>query len=229
MQKSSIKIIFFGTGNFAVPALEALVKEGYDIVSGWRKERKDNIFTKIIPSLIANRLISWILGIRFHDIGCSLKAYRRNVLNGIDFYGEAHRIIPVYAFNNGAKIIEVTVRHNYRTKGVSKYGMNRIFKLFLDVISAHFTSRYFTRPLYFFGFIGLWFLLLGFFSLVMVILRVVLFKGVWISPLLFIAIMLLSIGIQVILMGILAEVLMKLYYKRDLKEPYLINKKINLG
>lgn len=212
-----------------IPALLNKLDKGYDIVSGWRRKRKDNLIVRVVPSVIANRLLSFISGLKLHDIGCSLKAYRRDVLQNIDFYGEMHRIIPIYAFNNGARIAEIEVSHNYRRKGQSKYGISRSFKLLLDIISAYFTGRYSAKPMYFFGFIGLFLFLFGFLILLFVILRVFLFAGVWVSPLLFICIMLLLMGSQVILMGLLAEVLMKLYYQRGPQKPYLIDRRIETG
>lgn len=212
-----------------IPALLNKLDEGYDIVSGWRKKRKDNLITRVIPSVIANRLISLISGMKLHDMGCSLKAYRRSALQNIDFYGEMHRIIPIYAFNNGARIGEIEVNHNYRKKGKSKYGISRTFKLLLDILSAHFIGRYSIKPMYFFGFIGLFLFLFGFLILLFVTLRVVLFGGIWVSPLLFICIMLLLVGSQVMLMGLLAEILMKLYYQKGPQKPYIIDRRIEAG
>jgi len=207
-----------------IPKLIEKIEEGYDIVSGWRKERKDNLVTRVIPSIMANKIISFILGIKLHDIGCSLKAYKRSVLQDIDFYGEIHRIIPVYAFNHGIKIAEVKVSHNYRKSGTSKYGISRIFKLSLDMIAAYFITRYSTKPIYFFGFIGLFLFLFGILVLVFSSIRAIFFTGIGVTPLLFISIMLLLMGVQAILMGVLAEVLMRLYYKKEPKTPYTISK-----
>ena len=205
------------------------LKQGYDMVSGWRSKRKDNLITRIIPSIVANKLISFITGIKLHDIGCSLKAYRKSILQDIDFYGEMHRIIPIYAYNNGAKITEIQVNHHYRKTGKSKYRINRVFKLFLDVVLAYFICKYSTKPMYFFGGIGIFFLSFSIGILFFIILRVILLGGIWVSPLLFIAILLLLAGFQVILMGLLAEILIRLYYKRGVGQPYKVIRRIEDG
>ncbi|MHC4123435.1 MAG: glycosyltransferase family 2 protein [Planctomycetota bacterium] len=212
-----------------IPALLDKIDEGYDIVSGWRKKRKDNFVTRVLPSIVANKIISFILDIKLHDIGCSLKAYKRRILQDVDFYGETHRIMPIYVFNHGVKITEVVVNHNYRRYGMSKYGINRTFKLLLDIISAYFTGKYSTKPMYFFGFIGLLLVLTGVLILIFSTMRAIFISGIWITPLLFISIMLLLMGCQVVLMGLLAEILMKLYYNKKPKSLYTVSKIVQDG
>lgn len=123
-----------------IPKLLAKLDEGYDVVSGWRKKRKDKLITRRIPSMVANRLLSSVTGVRLHDYGCSLKAYRAEYIDSIDLYGEMHRFIPAYAHMAGAKVIEIPVNHRARTRGTSKYGMIRIFKVLMDLITVKFLS-----------------------------------------------------------------------------------------
>ena len=127
------------------------IEEGYDVVSGWRKDRKDPFFTRRLPSMIANKIISWIGGVHLHDYGCTLKAYRRDILKNIRLYGEMHRFIPIYAQWIGARVSEIPVRHFPRGSGLSKYGMNRVFKVILDLMVVKFLLSYSQKPIYVFG------------------------------------------------------------------------------
>src|SRR5215212_5724980 len=129
--------------------------EGYDVVSGWRKNRKDKMFTRKIPSMLANRLISWIGGVPLHDYGCSLKAYRRESLQDVRLYGETHRFIPIYAAWAGARVTEIPVEHHARTMGKSKYGLSRTLKVVFDLMTIKFMASYQTKPIYVFGSFGL--------------------------------------------------------------------------
>jgi glycosyltransferase involved in cell wall biosynthesis len=149
-----------------IPLLLAKLDEGYDVVSGWRKDRQDNAIKRNLPSIMANRLISWVSGVRLHDFGCSLKAYRRDVMDGVRLYGEMHRFLPIYAKWHGAKIAEVPVRHYARQHGSSKYGLERVLKVLADLITVKFLDRFQQKPMYIFGAAGLLFLLIsGFTSL----------------------------------------------------------------
>jgi glycosyltransferase involved in cell wall biosynthesis len=205
-----------------IPVLLDKIKEGFDLVSGWRKKRQDNFFTRVLPSVIANRVISLFLGIRLHDIGCSLKAYRRNLLQNVDFYGEIHRIIPLYAIRGKERICEVVIKHHPRKAGKSKYSLSRIFKITLDVISAYFIVKYSRKPIYFFGAIGLFFFFLGLSLSGFVVFRGIFWGGIWISPVFFISIVLSAMGLEILLMGILSEILMKVYFTGQKKRPYTI-------
>eukprot|EP01034_Spumella_vulgaris_P010497 gene10497-13318_t len=138
-----------------IPRLLAKLDEGYDVVSGWRKDRKDDSLRRNLPSRIANSLISRVSGVALHDYGCSLKAYRRDVIKGVKLYGEMHRFIPIYASWNGARVTELPVTHHARRFGVSKYGLERIAKVFLDLMVVKFLDRYAQKPIYVFGGFGL--------------------------------------------------------------------------
>src|SRR5918993_1432495 len=138
-----------------IKRLLAKLDEGYDVVSGWRKNRKDKMVTRKIPSMIANRLISWIGGVPLHDYGCSLKAYRRESLQDVRLYGEMHRFIPIYASWAGARVAEIPVQHHARTMGESKYGLSRTLKVVFDLMTIKFMASYHTKPIYIFGSFGM--------------------------------------------------------------------------
>jgi len=202
------------------------INGGYDVVSGWRKIRKDPFFSKKIPSFFANRLIMFLSGIKIHDLGCALKAYKRSALAQIRLYGEMHRLLPLYAAARGAAIAEVEVSHNPRSSGKTHYGLMRIFKVCLDLITIKFFDRYSTRPIYFFGSVGMIFFITGILLGCIVIIRTLFLGGIWISPLLFISLLFFAAGIQLILNGLLAEILIRIYYKSRHEEPYLIKNKL---
>ncbi|MCX5701648.1 MAG: glycosyltransferase family 2 protein [Candidatus Omnitrophica bacterium] len=214
-----------------IPKLLQKIDEGYDVVSGWRKQRRDPLFSKKLPSFIGNKLISFLFGVRIHDLGCTLKAYRRNIIANIRLYGEMHRLLPLYAAMNGASITEVEVSHNPRLTGKTHYGWERIFKVSLDLITVRFFEKYSTKPIYFFGSVGVGMLMLGAMVGIAVIIRTVFFQGAWISPLLFISLMFFAMGVQLILMGLLAEIIIRIYYQSQKTQTYLIketkNNKIN--
>lgn len=192
-----------------IPKLLVKMSEGYDIVSGWRRHRKDPFLNKIVPSFIGNRLISFLFGIKIHDLGCALKAYKRDVIIDIRLYGEMHRLLPLYALMRGAAIAEVEVAHSPRLEGKTHYGWLRVFKVSLDLVTIRFFEGYSTKPIYFFGGAGIGLSLLGVFAGIVVIIRKIFLKGVWISPLLFISLMFIAMGIQFILMGLLAEIIIR--------------------
>lgn len=205
-----------------IPKLLRKMDEGYDVVSGWRRQRKDPLFNKRIPSFIGNKLISFLFGVNLHDLGCALKLYRKDVIKNIRLYGEMHRLLPLYAAMRGASVAEVEVLHNPRLTGKTHYGWSRVFKVSLDLITVRFFEKYSTKPIYFFGSVGVGFFILGIITGAMVVIRKIFFKGIWISPLLFISLMFVTMGIQLILMGLLAEVIIRIYYKSQSEDTYII-------
>ena len=204
--------------------------EGYDVVSGWRKNRKDKMITRRIPSMLANRLISWIGGVALHDYGCSLKAYRRESLEDVRLYGEMHRFIPIYASWAGARVAEIPVEHHARTMGKSKYGLSRTIKVVFDLITIKFMASYQTKPLYLFGWAGL----LTFGASLLSTLLACLMKFVsWPhhadfiqTPLPVMAMVTLVLGVQLFLMGLLAEMLVRTYHESQAKPIYAVREKI---
>ncbi len=212
-----------------IKKLLAKIDEGYDVVSGWRKNRKDKLITRKIPSWIANRLIARITGVRIHDFGCAIKAYRANIFKHIDLYGEMHRFMPAYAAWAGAKITEIEVKHHPRVHGKSKYGLSRTFKVVLDLITAKFLGDYSTKPIYIFGGLGLISLFTGFLS---AIASLIIKYGWGISivrtPLLILSVLLILLGFQFILMGLLAELVIRIYHESRDKPIYIIEKTVNI-
>jgi glycosyltransferase involved in cell wall biosynthesis len=205
------------------------LEEGFDCVSGWRKKRKDGLMLRLIPSWTANKIISVISGVALHDYGCSLKAYRREVLEGVRLYGEMHRFVPIYASWMGAKVTEIPVNHYARQFGQSKYGINRTFKVVLDLITIKFMSSYLTKPIYIFGSAGLWSLAAcaGAFAW-MVVLKYGYGTSFIETPLPVIVSMFFMVGIQLILMGLLAEILVRTYHESQDKRVYTVKKTVNL-
>lgn len=201
----------------------AKLGEGYDVVSGWRKNRKDKKVSRVFVSRIANRVISWISGVRLHDYGCSLKAYRREVLQGVRLYGEMHRFIPIYASWQGAKVAEIPVNHHPRIHGKSSYGLERVFKVILDLMVVKFLHKYSHKPMYLFGGIGLIFFLLGFLSFVWMF-WLKLFSGIQLTgtPLPLLTVFMGSLGVISILMGLLAELSTRTYFESQGKRTYII-------
>ncbi len=212
-----------------IPLMLEKLDEGYDVVSGWRKDRKDTFITRTLPSRLANGLISWVTGVELHDYGCTLKAYRREVITGFRLYGEMHRFIPVYAHSVGARIVEIPVRHHPRRWGKAKYGLERITKVILDLFTVKFLSAYTGKPSYLFGGIG------GFFMIVSTILlaflairRVTVGTEVLPSPFFQVAIVMLSFGFQAVLMGLIAELLARTYHESQHKPTYTVRKRIGV-
>lgn len=200
-----------------------VLDQGYDVVSGWRKNRKDNFFLRCLPSIAANKLISWITGVPLHDYGCTLKAYKREILQDVRLYGEMHRFIPVYTHLSGAKVAEVEVSHNHRFRGKSKYGLSRIIKVFLDMLVVKFLASYSTKPIYLFGGVGLVCLSLGVLIGALVLgMRIFFDFHMNRSPLLLFTAMLTIIGVQFMLMGLLAEINMRTYYESQEKVIYSV-------
>jgi glycosyltransferase involved in cell wall biosynthesis len=206
-----------------IPKLLAKLDEGYDVVSGWRRDRKDKMISRKIPSVIANWLIGRISGVPLHDYGCSLKAYRRDAIEGVRLYGEMHRFIPVYASWQGAKVTEVPVLHRAREFGDSKYGINRTFKVILDLLTVKFLGDYGQKPIYFFGFLGMFLCLLGGMAGVETLIEKWLIgTKVHTNPFIFLAIFLSIVGVQSIMMGLLADLQMRTFYESQGKRTYLI-------
>lgn len=209
--------------------LLAKIEEGYDVVSGWRKNRKDKLVSRKIPSRIANRLISKVTGVPLHDLGCSLKAYRGDVLRQVNLYGEMHRFIPVHASWIGARITEVPVGHHARQFGQSKYGIKRTFKVLLDLVTVKFMGSYSTKPIYVFGGTGFLMLIGGFISGIAVILMKVLkHKDMTGNPLFMLSIMLIIVSVLFIQMGIIAEIMIRTYHESQKMPPYRVKETINI-
>ncbi len=203
--------------------------EGYDVVSGWRKDRKDRWLTRRLPSRLANRLISRLSGVDLHDYGCSLKAYRREALTGVKLYGEMHRFIPIYAGWAGSRVTEIPVTHHARSAGQSKYGLSRTIKVLFDLITIKFLSTYLTKPLYLFGTAGLVCLAISLLSFAFALYyRVV--EGVHLNrmPLATLSMIMFAMGIQFIFMGLLAEMIVRTYHESQDKPTYLIRETINI-
>jgi glycosyltransferase involved in cell wall biosynthesis len=204
--------------------------EGFDVVSGWRKNRQDKVITRKIPSMIANRVISWIGGVPLHDYGCSLKAYRRESLEDVRLYGEMHRFIPIYAAWAGARVTEIAVQHHARTMGKSKYGLSRTIKVVFDLITIKFMASYQTKPLYLFGWAGL---LTFAVSLVSTLLAFSMKYLSWPhhadfiqTPLPVVAMVTLVLGVQLFLMGLLAEMMVRTYHESQAKSIYAVRERI---
>ncbi len=219
-----------------IPRLIEELDRGFDVVSGWRKNRHDAFVTRKVPSWLANRLVARLSGVPLHDFGCTLKVYRRRVLEGVRLYGEMHRFIPIFAAWQGAKVAELVVNHRPRTAGRTKYGLGRTFNVVLDLILIRFLQRYAQRPLHFFGRFGLWSFALGILSF----LAMLYFKFVFPWPALFwdpnqpvksfvetplpaLTVMFFLAGGMSILMGIQAEVVMRTYYESQSKTTYLLS------
>jgi glycosyltransferase involved in cell wall biosynthesis len=213
-----------------IPMLLARLEEGFDIVSGWRKNRQDRALTRRLPSKIANWLIGWVSGVHLHDYGCTLKAYRREVLEPVRLYGEMHRFIPVYAKWAGARITEQVVRHHARKEGKSKYGFARTLRVLLDLTTVKFLGDYSTKPLYLFGSWGVVFIAGGFVSGVVTLIEKFRTPMVYAhrNPLLLLAVMLFVVGVQLIGMGLLAELLVRTYHESQSKPVYLIAEELNV-
>lgn len=211
-----------------IPRLLAKLDEGYDVCSGWRQDRQDHAIKRNLPSRFANKLISTISGVRLHDYGCSLKAYRRKVIKDVKLYGEMHRFIPIYANWMGARVTEIPVKHHPRLHGESNYGLNRTYKVILDLIVIQFMARYMQKPIHFFGGFGLINLALSFLTFGwMLSLKLFWDTSFSITPLPMLIILFFLIGLQSIFFGLLAEIQMRTYYESQNKDAYQIEEKIN--
>lgn len=211
-----------------IPLLLEKIDEGYDIVSGWRADRKEPFFTRRLPSILANRMISTVCGCRLHDYGCTLKAYRHEVISKIGLYGELHRFIPALATAVGASITEVKVRHFPRTRGISKYGLTRTLRVFLDLFTVKFFLSFATRPMQIFGLLGFASSLAGILILAhLTYVKFVLKKGIGGRPLLVISMILILGGVQFISMGLLGEMLTRTHHEVAKKPIYRVKEVLN--
>jgi glycosyltransferase involved in cell wall biosynthesis len=210
-----------------IPMMLEKIHEGYDVVSGWRIKRQDTFITRTLPSRIANWLISTVTGVHLHDYGCTLKAYRREVLTGFRLYGEMHRFIPAYASSVGAQIIEVPVDHHPRKYGKTKYGLTRTVKVVLDLFTVKFLMSYANKPIYLFGGAGFLLIAASFIAMLfLVIRRFALRISVFDSPLFIISTLFAILGFQSILMGLIAELLVRTYHESQSKPTYTIRQVI---
>jgi len=201
--------------------------DGYDVVSGWRKNRKDKMITRKIPSMIANRLISWIGGVPLHDYGCSLKAYRRESLQDVRLYGEMHRFIPIYAAWAGARVTEIPVEHHARTMGKSKYGLSRTLKVIFDLMTIKFMASYQTKPIYVFGSFGMLAFVISFLSGLYALFLKIIHKADFVqTPLPILSIVMFAVGVQFLLMGLLAEMLVRTYHESQAKAIYAVRERL---
>lgn len=212
-----------------IPRLLAKLDEGYDVVSGWRRTRRDNALSRTLPSIVANKIISTISGVHLHDYGCTLKAYRRDVVKGVKLYGEMHRFVPIYASWMGARVAELGVAHHPRIRGKSKYGLNRIFKVMLDLAVIKFLSQYSQKPMHVFGGAGLVSFLLSIMTFSLA-LYLKLANGVSFvqTPLPLLSGMGILTGIMCILMGLLAELTTRTYHESQDKAVYSVRETRNI-
>lgn len=213
-----------------IPRLLAKLAEGYDLVSGWRKERQDAALTRLLPSKIANAIIGKVTGVRLHDYGCSLKAYRAEVVADMNLYGELHRFLPALAFIEGARITELPVRHHARRFGKSKYGLDRTFRVMMDLLTIFFMKSFLTRPMHVFGFGGAVSTVLGSaIAIYLAFVRLVLQQGIGDRPLLILAVVLFLTGVQLFCFGLLAELLMRTYHESQGRPIYRVREIVGSG
>ncbi len=212
-----------------IPRLLEKIHEGYDAVLGLRANRKDNFVIRKVPSYLANWLIRKVTGSQFKDMGCTLRALRRDLARGLPLYGEMHRFIPVLAQQYGGKITQIPVTHHPRTAGKTKYGLTRTFRVVLDLITVKFMHSYITRPMHVMGFLGLFSMGLGFVSLLATV-GMKMFHGTWMTgnPLLLLSVFLEMIGVQLISMGLIGEVVTRTYFESQGKTPYTVQNTLNL-
>ncbi|MEK7659182.1 MAG: glycosyltransferase family 2 protein [Patescibacteria group bacterium] len=208
-----------------IPNLLKKIDEGYDIVSGWRKKRKDKFITRRIPSIAANFIISKLTGVHLHDYGCTLKAYKKEALNGIRLYGDMHRFIPVFSGIQGFKVAELPVSHNPRKFGKSNYGISRILKVIIDLITIRFFIKFLTKPMRFFGIIGIFFGAIGvIIGLYLTYLKSFLGLDIGGRPLLLLTISMIIAGIQITSLGIIGEIISRIYFESQNKKTYTVKK-----
>ena len=212
-----------------IPMLLVKLREGYDLVSGWRHQRQDAALQRKLPSRIANRLIGRVTGVRLHDYGCSLKAYRREVLADMRLYGELHRFLPALAFIEGARITEVKVNHRARQFGSSKYGIDRTFRVLMDLLTVWFMKRFLTRPMYVFGFVGLLAIAASLIASTYLLAIKVMGGDIANRPLLTLAVVLGLAGIQLFCFGLLGELLIRTYHESQDRPIYRIRETLRGG
>ncbi len=199
------------------------LNEGYDLVSGWRKNRQDNTISRLIPSKIANWLIGRVTGVTLHDYGCSLKAYKSELVADLNLYGELHRFLPALAFIEGARIAEIPVRHHARRFGQSKYGIWRTFRVLMDLLTISFMKKFLTRPMHVFGLLGMSSMAVGtVLGIYLTFVKLGLGQSIGNRPLLILAVVLLLTGVQLFCFGLLAEVMMRTYHESQGKPIYRV-------
>ncbi|OUC14877.1 MAG: glycosyltransferase [Alkalinema sp. CACIAM 70d] len=213
-----------------IPMLWNKLHEGYDLVSGWRKDRQDKALTRVIPSKIANWLIGQVTGVKLHDYGCSLKAYRSELVADMNLYGELHRFLPALAFIEGARITEVPVRHHARRYGRSKYGLDRTFRVVMDLLTISFMRKFLTRPMHVFGLFGLIALVLGvLLGFYLAYVKIVFGEDIGQRPLLTLTVLLLISGLQLFSFGLLAELGMRTYHESQGRPIYRVREVIGIA
>ena len=211
-----------------IPMLLKKLDEGYDLVSGWRKNRQDNTISRLIPSKIANWLIGRVTGVTLHDYGCSLKAYKSELVADLNLYGELHRFLPALAFIEGARIAELPVRHHARRFGQSKYGIWRTFRVLMDLLTISFMKKFLTRPMHVFGLLGLSSMTLGaVLGIYLTVLKLGFGQIIGNRPLLILAVVLLLTGVQLFCFGLLAEVMMRTYHESQGKPIYRVREVVD--
>jgi len=212
-----------------IPLLLAKLNEGYDLVSGWRKDRKDSA-SRVLPSKIANWLIGRVTGVELHDYGCSLKAYRAELAADVNLYGELHRFLPALAFIEGARITEMPVRHYARKFGKSKYGLGRTFRVLMDLLTIAFIKKFLTRPMHVFGSMGLVSMFLGTtLGLYLTFLKLAFAEDIGNRPLLILAVLLFLTGVQLFSFGLLAELVMRTYHESQGRPIYRVREVVEVG
>ena len=211
-----------------LPILIEKMQQGYDIVSGWRKQRADNFLTRRLPSAIANWAMRVLSGVRLHDFGTTFKAYRREVLRGVNLYGELHRFIPALASLQGARMTEVPIRNTVRTTGRSHYGLGRTFRVLFDLLTVRFLLRYLTRPLHFFGMLSLVCFSLGSGALAYLLYEKLLGHSIFLEhgPLLLVAVVAVLAGVQLISTGLIGEILTRVYFEGQQRRIYSVSRVI---
>ena len=212
-----------------IPMLLSKLREGYDLVSGWRHQRQDAAIQRKLPSKIANRLIGRVTGVRLHDYGCSLKAYRREVLADMRLYGELHRFLPALAFIEGARITEVKVNHRARQFGSSKYGIDRTFRVLMDLLTVWFMKRFLTRPMYVFGFGGLLAIVASLIASTYLLVIKLMGQDIGNRPLLTLAVVMGLAGIQLFCFGLLGELLIRTYHESQDRPIYRVRATLRGG
>ena len=212
-----------------IPMIVEKLRQGYDLVSGWRHQRQDAAISRLLPSKLANKLIARVTGVRLHDYGCSLKAYRRELLTDMNLYGELHRFLPALAFIEGARITEVKVNHRARQYGSSKYGIDRTFRVLMDLLTVWFMKRFLTRPMYVFGFGGLLAIAASLITSTYLLVIKVMGGDIANRPLLTLAVVLGLAGIQLFCFGLLGELLIRTYHESQDRPIYRIRETLRGG
>lgn len=206
-----------------IPLLLNKLNEGYDLVSGWRKQRQDAALTRLLPSKIANWIIGKVTGVKIHDYGCSLKAYRSELVADMNLYGELHRFLPALAYIEGARITEIPVRHHARRFGKSKYGLGRTIRVIMDLLTVFFMKKFLTKPMYVFGFWGLLSLISGIaMGIYLTVVKLVMQQNIGDRPLLILSVLLILTGIELFSFGLLAELLMRTYHESQKRPIYRV-------